>query len=75
MFDNSVDFVFKYDNLPHAERATYLDGASRSAQKINDLGRVGEPVEMVDPVLFLASAASSLVTEIVLPVDGGFLAR
>lgn len=39
------------------------------------LGRVGEPWEMVGPVLFLASEASSMVTGVVLPVDGGFLSR
>jgi NAD(P)-dependent dehydrogenase (short-subunit alcohol dehydrogenase family) len=39
------------------------------------LGRVGEPHEMVGPALFLASEASSMVTGIVLPVDGGFLSR
>jgi len=39
------------------------------------MGRVGEPEEMVGPALFLASDASSMVTGIVLPVDGGFLAR
>jgi NAD(P)-dependent dehydrogenase (short-subunit alcohol dehydrogenase family) len=39
------------------------------------LGRVGEPEEIVGPALFLASAASSMVTGIVLPVDGGYLAR
>jgi sporulation protein YlmC with PRC-barrel domain len=39
------------------------------------LGRVGEPEEIVGPALFLASDASSMVTGIILPVDGGYLAR
>jgi NAD(P)-dependent dehydrogenase (short-subunit alcohol dehydrogenase family) len=52
-----------------------LDGARRSAQKIKDLGRVGEPEEMVGPALCLAPDVSSMVTGIVLPVDGGFPAR
>lgn len=39
------------------------------------LGRVGEPEEIVGPTLFLASDASSMVTGVVLPVDGGYLAR
>jgi len=39
------------------------------------LGRIGEPEEMVGPALFLASDASGMITGIVLPVDGGFLAR
>ena len=39
------------------------------------LGRVGEPEELVGPALFLASDASSMVTGVILPVDGGFLAR
>ena len=38
------------------------------------LGRLGEPGEMVGPVLFLASDAASMVTGIAMPVDGGNLA-
>jgi NAD(P)-dependent dehydrogenase (short-subunit alcohol dehydrogenase family) len=38
------------------------------------LGRVGQPEELVGPVVFLASPMASYVTGVVLPVDGGFLA-
>jgi len=35
--------------------------------------RVGEPEELVGPVVFLCSDAASYVTGAILPVDGGFL--
>ncbi len=39
------------------------------------LGRVGKPVEVAGPVVFLASEAASLITGSVLLIDGGWTAR
>jgi 2-deoxy-D-gluconate 3-dehydrogenase len=39
------------------------------------MGRFGEPEEIVGAVIYLATAASSLVTGHTLVVDGGFLAQ
>lgn len=46
----------------------------RVAGKI-PLGRIGAPEEIVGAVLFLASAASSMVSGTVLSVDGGYTAQ
>jgi NAD(P)-dependent dehydrogenase (short-subunit alcohol dehydrogenase family) len=47
----------------------YLDGMMRRVPA----GRLGEPSELAAAAIFLASPASSYVTGIVLPVDGGTL--
>ena len=39
------------------------------------IGRIGEPEEILGPILFLSAAASSMVTGTVLVVDGGHTAR
>jgi NAD(P)-dependent dehydrogenase (short-subunit alcohol dehydrogenase family) len=39
------------------------------------LRRMGEPGDMAGAALFLTSPAGAWVTGIVLPVDGGFLAK
>ena len=46
---------------------------SRLTAKI-PMGRFGEPEELIGPAVFLASDASSLVTGVTLPVDGGHTA-
>ena len=38
------------------------------------LGRIAEPEEVADAIVWLASDRSSYVTGIALPVDGGYLA-
>jgi len=55
----------------------WRDDPARSAEIIGRLpaGRWGEPSDLAGATVFLASAASDYVHGIVLPVDGGWLAR
>ena len=39
------------------------------------MGRLAEPEEIADAILFLASPAAAMITGSILPVDGGYLAR
>ncbi|MFV0295483.1 MAG: SDR family oxidoreductase, partial [Hyphomicrobiaceae bacterium] len=43
--------------------------------KSQPIGRLGEPEEVADAVLWLCSDASSFVLGVALPVDGGFTAH
>jgi NAD(P)-dependent dehydrogenase (short-subunit alcohol dehydrogenase family) len=39
------------------------------------LGRIAEPEEVADAIIYLATSTPSYVTGVALPVDGGYLAR
>ena len=59
--------------FPSEMTAEYPDGYLEKMQWRVPAGRMGEPRELTTALLFLASDASSYVTGIVLPVDGGVL--
>jgi NAD(P)-dependent dehydrogenase (short-subunit alcohol dehydrogenase family) len=55
------------------QRATFekhADVAERMLQRI-PLGRMGEPEELADAVVFLLSDSASFITGAILMVDGG----
>ena len=61
---------------PMLEKAISLnpEGAEYFTRNI-PLGRLGQPEELVGTIVYLSSAASSMVTGVVLAVDGGHTAR
>lgn len=65
--------------LTHMDPAQYTRGSM--AEKYADyiaatpLGRAGEPREVANAIVFLASDEASFITGANLPVDGGYLAR
>ena len=47
------------------------DNARKGTEKLIPMGRVGQPRELANAILFLASDEASYVTGVALPVDGG----
>jgi NAD(P)-dependent dehydrogenase (short-subunit alcohol dehydrogenase family) len=50
----------------------HIDQATRKAMAHTPMGRYGDPAELAGAAIYLLSDASSFVTGIVLPIDGGF---
>jgi NAD(P)-dependent dehydrogenase (short-subunit alcohol dehydrogenase family) len=44
-------------------------------KKAHPMGRIGDPAEVANAILFLASDEASFITGVILPVDGGYLAQ
>jgi NAD(P)-dependent dehydrogenase (short-subunit alcohol dehydrogenase family) len=55
---------------PHLEREEF----SETILKRNPLGRIGDPIEVVGPVIALAAASGSYITGQIVYVDGGVTA-
>ncbi|XP_018802389.1 PREDICTED: uncharacterized protein LOC108977241 [Bactrocera latifrons] len=53
--------------MSEADYAKYLE----HSKSTHALGRVGEPKEVADAIIFLASDSSSFITGATLPIDGG----
>ena len=60
------DVLIRPDGSPTERARTILD--------LTPMGRFGRPEELIGAVTWLASDASSFVTGVVIPVDGGFSA-
>jgi NAD(P)-dependent dehydrogenase (short-subunit alcohol dehydrogenase family) len=64
--------------LPRDRRrlGRYLQGGPEYLEAIkaaHPMGRLREPSEVAEAILFLASDQASFITGAILPVDGGFL--
>ena len=63
----------------HTEMVDRLTGLDKEVEKqfvgLEPLGRMGDPEEVAEAVIWLCSDAASFVTGISLPVDGGFIAQ
>ena len=54
--------------------AEYGDGAPELWAAKHPIGRIAQPDEVAQAILYLASSASSFVTGAALPIDGGITA-
>jgi NAD(P)-dependent dehydrogenase (short-subunit alcohol dehydrogenase family) len=61
-------------HTPMADRAIFQDPAiAARVTAMHPLGRIGQPDEVANAVVWLCSRAASFTTGHTLPVDGGYL--
>ncbi len=58
-----------------AEMGAHNPELRKTLETAHPIGRIAEPSEIADAVLWLCSEKSSFVTGISLPVDGGYTAQ
>ncbi len=57
------------------EKQSTTEAMAKELSALHPIGRIGEPEDIANACLFLASDEASWVTGAILPVDGGFTAR
>lgn len=64
-----------YTNTPMISDVMYLFDDETTANYLTPMARAGEPMEMAHGCLFLASDEASYCNGVILPIDGGTVAR
>jgi len=62
-------------NTPLLTKAGLDDSVKKELIKAHPIGRLGEPDEVAELVLWLSSDKASFVTGSYYPIDGGYLAQ
>jgi len=69
---NTINPGYMSHKMRHRGERAGNQGVDEFQLKMTPLARIGEPDELIGPVVFLASDASSFVTGHSIPVDGGY---
>ena len=64
-----------YTDTPMIADVMYLFDDEQIANNLTPMARAGKPMEMAYGVLFLASDEASYCNGVILPIDGGTVAR